>query len=231
MNDLLVLLMLLDLHVHSCYSEDSVSQPVDLVKRAAEKGIGFAVTDHDNCNGWGDFRKLAKDYGVPLVFGVELKVFRGKKMLGEILGLFLKKPVVETDFLEAVSQIHGQGGLVVTPHPFDLARKPFLRGWDELEKQKRHVDAIEVFNSRTVVKKFDARAKKFAKDHGLPMVCGSDAHTVNELGNSLTEVRAKTLEEARGEILAGNTRLHCRKSSFLVHSYSTMAKLGLKKAR
>lgn len=221
--------MLLDLHVHSCYSEDSASQPVDLVKKAVEKGFGFAITDHNNCNGWDDFRKLGAEYGVPIIFGVELKVFREKKMLGEILGLFLKKPVVEQDFFEAVAQIHEQGGIVAVPHPFDLMRKPFMRGWDELEKQKKHVDAIEVFNSRTIVKKFDVRAKKFAKENSFPMVCGSDAHTVNELGNSLTEVRAKNLEDAKKEILAGNTRLHCHRSSVFVHSYSAMAKFGLKK--
>jgi len=221
--------MLLDLHVHSCYSEDSVSQPIDLVKRAAEKGIGFAITDHNNCAGWEDFRLLAKQYPVPIVFGTEIKVFDRKKMLGEILALFLKKPVVDQDFAEAVSQVHKQKGLIVAAHPFDLVRKPFMRGFDELPRLKSNFDAIEVFNSRTLVKKFNNRAKKFAKDNGIPMVCGSDAHTVNELGASLTEVRANTIEKAKAEILAGRTRLHCQKSGFIVHSYSTMAKFGLKK--
>jgi hypothetical protein len=221
--------MLLDLHVHSCFSKDSVSQPVDLVKKAAEKGFGFAVTDHDNCSGWQDFIDLAGEYKVPLVLGIEIKVFREKKMLGEILALFLKKPVVAKDFFEAVSLVHEQGGIVAAAHPFDLMRKPFMRGFDELPRLKKHFDAVEVFNSRTIVKKFDSRAKKFAKENSLPMICGSDAHTVEELGTSLTEVRAKTVEEARKEILAGRTRLHCRKSSLFVHSYSTMAKFGLKK--
>ncbi len=221
--------MLLDLHVHSCFSQDSVSQPLDLVKKAAEKGFGFAITDHNNCKGWQDFLPLAKQYNVPLVLGTEIKVFRGKKMLGEILALFLKKPIVEADFFEAVSLVHEQGGLVVAAHPFDLMRKPFMRGFDELSKLKKHFDAIEVFNSRTIVKKFDARAKKFAKENNKPMTCGSDAHTVEELGASLTEVRASSLEGAKKEIAAGRTRLHCRKSGLLVHSYSTMAKFGLKK--
>jgi len=222
--------MLLDLHVHSKYSEDSVSNPIDLVQKAAEKGFGFATTDHDNCDSWAEFKKLGKKFNVPIVFGTEIKAHKGEKLLGDLLCLFLKKPVVTKDFFEAVELTHAQGGIVAPAHPFDLMRKPFLRGWgDELPRLKKHLDALEVFNSRTIVKKFNARAKKFAKENKLPMICGSDAHTAKELGNSLTEVKAKNLDEAKAEIMAGRTRLHCHRSSVIVHSYSTMAKLGLKK--
>jgi hypothetical protein len=200
-----------------------------MVKRAAEKGFGFATTEHNNCDSWREFGELGEKFNVPIVLGTEIKVVRGEKLLGEILCLFLKKPVTTRDFFEAVKQTHEQGGIVVAAHPFDLMRKPFLRGFDELPALKKHFDAIEVFNSRTLIKKFDARAKKFAKENNLPMVCGSDAHTAGELGNSLTEVKAKDLEGAKAEILAGRTRLHCHKSSPFVHSYSTIAKLGLKK--
>ena len=221
--------MLLDLHVHSKYSMDSLTEPLDLVKKAEEKGFGFAITEHNNCDSWPDFQKLGKQLNVPVVLGTEIKVFKGKKMLGEILGLFLKNPVETRDFFEAVAQMHKQGGLVAAAHPFDLIRQPFMRGFDELPALKKHFDAVEVFNSRTIVKKFDARSKRFAKENKMPMVCGSDAHSLQELGNSLTEVRAKSLAEAKAEIKAGRTRLHCHKSSVFVHSYSTMAKLGLKR--
>jgi len=222
--------MLFDLHVHSKYSEDSVASPEELVKKAAEKGIGFATTEHDNCGSWKEFTALGKKFNVPIIFGTEIKAHKGEKLLGDLLCLFLKKPVETSDFFEAVELTHAQGGIVAPAHPFDLMRKPFLRGWgDELPRVRKHLDALEVFNSRTIVKKFDARAKRFAKENKLSMICGSDAHTVGELGTALTEVKAKDLEEAKKEILAGRTRLHCRKSSFFVHSYSTMAKLGLKK--
>ncbi len=221
--------MLLDLHVHSCYSEDSVTKPADLVRKAAEKGFGFAITEHNNCDSWKEFLNLGKKFNVPVILGTEIKVFRGKKLLGETLSLFLKEPIVDNDFFEVVSQTHRQGGIVAAAHPFDLIRSPFLRGFDELPKLLKHFDAIEVFNSRTIVKKFNARAKRFAKEKRMPMVCSSDAHTLNELGNSLTEVKAKNLDAAKQEILAGRTRLHCHRSSLFVHSYSTMAKIGLKK--
>jgi len=221
--------MLLDLHVHSSYSEDSVSKPEELLKRAAEKGIGFAITDHNNCDSWPDFKKLGKKYNVPVVFGTEIKVKENGKLLGEVLCLFLKEPVVERDFFKVVELVHEQGGILAVAHPFDLMRKPFLRGFDQLPRLKKHIDAVEVFNSRTIMKKFDARARKFAKENNMPMVCGSDAHTINELGNALTEVKANTLEEAKKEIFAGRTRLRCHKSPLRVHSYSTMAKIGLKK--
>jgi len=221
--------MLLDLHSHSRYSEDSVESPEAMVQRAAEKGFGFATTEHNNCDSWKEFLNLGKKFNVPIILGTEIKVVRGKKLLGEVLCLFLKRPIVTRDFFEVAAQVHKQKGVLAAAHPFDLVRKPFLRGFDELPKLKGYFDAIEVFNSRTIVKKFNNRAKKFAKENKLSMVCGSDAHTVGELGSSLTEVKAKSLEEAKAEILAGRTRLHCHASSLIVHSYSTMAKFGLKK--
>ncbi len=221
--------MLLDLHVHSCYSADAIAKPVELLQKAKERGFGIAVTEHNNCDSWPLFKKLGSEFNVPTVLGTEIRAFRGKKLLGDVLCLFLKEPVLEHDFFEIVSQVHQQGGLIVAAHPFDLTRKPFLRGFDELHSLRKHFDAIEVFNSRTIMKKFDSRAKRFAKENRMPMICGSDAHTLPELGNALTEVKAKSLDEAKQEIAAGRTRLHCHKSSLFVHTYSTMAKFGLKK--
>lgn len=221
--------MLLDLHVHSKYSEDCVAEPAGIVQRAAEKGFGFAITEHNNCDSWKEFLNLGKKLNVPIALGTEIKVVREKKLLGEVLCLFLKKPIETRDFFEVASQVHKQNGVLAAAHPFDIMRKPFLRGFDELPRLKGYLDAVEVFNSRTIVKKFNSRAKRFAKENGLSMVCGSDAHTVNELGTSLTEVKAKNLEEAKAEILAGRTRLHCHSSSLIVHSYSTMARIGLRK--
>ena len=221
--------MLLDLHVHSKYSKDCLTKPIDLVQKAKEKGIGFAITDHNNCDSWKEFLNLGKKFNVPVVLGTEIKVFRERKLLGEILCLFLKKPVETRNFFEAVAQTHDQEGLVAAAHPFDIMRKPFFRGFDELPKLKKHFDAIEAFNSRTIVKKFNSRAKKFAKENRIPAICGSDAHTLGEFGNSLTEVKAKNLQQAKAEIFAGRTRLHCQSSSIFVHSHSTIAKLGIKK--
>ncbi|MBN2067030.1 MAG: PHP domain-containing protein [Candidatus Diapherotrites archaeon] len=220
--------MLLDLHIHSRQSNDALNKPAELVGKAAEKGIGFAITDHNSCGAWPELKKLAAQRNVPLILGTEIKVTRGKKLLGEILGLFLKKPVETRDFYEAVSQIHKQHGIVAAPHPFDIVRKPYLRGFDELPSLVEHIDAIEVFNSRTIIPAFNRRARAFAEASKKPMICGSDAHIISEVGNSLTEVNAKTLEEAKNEILAGRTILHCRRASLLVHFYSAYAKIAPK---
>jgi len=221
--------MLLDLHSHSKYSKDGLGKPASLVKVAAKKGIGFAITDHNNCRAWPELKKEAKKHNVPLILGEEIKVERDGKLLGEILVLFMNEPIKERGLGAVLDSARQQGALLAAAHPFDLLRKPFFRGFYELPSLYKKLDAIEVFNSRTIVKKFDARAKKFAKENKIPMICGSDAHTLNELGASLTEVKAKTVDEAKKEILSGRTRLRCRKSSVLVHSYSTMAKFGLKK--
>jgi predicted metal-dependent phosphoesterase TrpH len=218
--------MLLDLHVHSCYSKDAVNTPKTLARIAEEKGIGFAVTDHDNCNAWKELKKFEKR--VPIIFGEEIKVKDNKgKLAGEFVALFLNSPIKSRDCFEVIDEIKAQDGLIAVAHPFDLARKPMFKGFRLLEEVKGKVDAIEAFNSRTVFNGFNEKAKQFALQNKLAMTAGSDAHTPKELGNAVTIVKASSLEEARREIKKGRTEIRGKKSSIFVHLKSSLASLGL----
>lgn len=62
----------IDLHVHSNYSDGSLS-PRRLVSLAKERGIAaFALTDHDTFGGLYDCKRAAEEMEVELVFGIEL---------------------------------------------------------------------------------------------------------------------------------------------------------------
>ena len=219
--------MLLDLHVHSRYSRDGVSAPEEIVKVAAAKGAINAITDHNNCNAWGEFKKAAKKHGTQVVLGEEIKVMQGGKMVGEVLALFLNEPIEKREFGEVIDAIRGQGGIAAAAHPFDWLRKPYFRGFYVLPKVYKKLDAIETFNSRTIFNIFNKKARRFAEEKKMPQVCGSDAHTAGEVGNALTEVKADSLDGAMREIKKGRTVLHCKSAGVSVRFYSSAKRIGL----
>lgn len=66
--------MLVDLHSHSTCS-DGLLSPVDLVERAAQRGVDMlALTDHDELSGLVAAREAAAHWGLRLIDGVEISV-------------------------------------------------------------------------------------------------------------------------------------------------------------
>ena len=95
-----------------------------------------------------------------------------------------------------------------------------------------YVDALEVFNARCLAGGINHRAREFAEERGLPMIAGSDAHSLVELGlgsvslqefNSPGELRKalksavisgrllSPLEHLKASMLIGLGRLNPRK--------------------
>ncbi len=63
---------MIDLHLHTYYSDGTLS-PEEVVKRAAEKGIRtIAVTDHDGIRGIPEALEAGEIYGVKVIPGIEL---------------------------------------------------------------------------------------------------------------------------------------------------------------
>ena len=109
---------------------------------------------------------------------------------------------------DAIAAIRAQGGLVGIPHPFDRFRGSLLAGSegsaeardaadDEASAESALagstgatgpaelaplVDWVEAHNARIMVGDGNERAAAFARDHGLPGVAVSDAHSTLELG-------------------------------------------------
>jgi len=79
-----------DLHVHSTAS-DGVFSPAEIVRQAAEIGLGaIALTDHDTLVGVPEARLAAVDAGIELVAGIELSCgWPGKDISLHVVGLFL----------------------------------------------------------------------------------------------------------------------------------------------
>ena len=171
-----------DMHTHSEYSPDSRTPLAS--QAAAIRAAGLNVvcaTDHNTIEGALRLRELADGFRV--IVGEEVS-----SRDGEIIGLFLDKPVprgLSAD--ETIARIHDQGGLVSVPHPFSRNRRFHLRR-SVLERVWRDIDCIEVFNAREAFTQDNVRAAAFAKEKGLPGAVGSDAHRASEIGRAWVEV-------------------------------------------
>ncbi len=171
----------IDLHAHTHFSRDAVMSPAALVRRAEGRGLTHvAVTDHAGLEGAYAARQIAEAAGgaVEVIIGQEVRTAGG-----EILGLFIQEPIPsKLSPGLAAARIHAQGGIVIAPHPFDPLRPSLgTRGLQELGAQ---IDAVEGYNGRALLRGRDAEARRYARQHDLPLSLGSDAHSRPELGRS-----------------------------------------------
>jgi 3',5'-nucleoside bisphosphate phosphatase len=82
--------LIVDLHAHSRFS-DGVLSPIELVARAASRGVGMlALTDHDETGGLSEARNHAHALGVTLIDGVEISVSWGGQSV-HVVGLMIER--------------------------------------------------------------------------------------------------------------------------------------------
>ena len=176
----------IDLHTHTFFSGDGVSSPEDNIAAAREKGLhGFAVTDHNTCDAVTYLldKGFMREDGQPVdgflvIPGVEVSTDEGHLLcIGATLPYMKGKPA-----REVCEAIHERGGLAIPPHAFDL----FRAGIRQETLQTLPIDALEVFNAATTLRRYNEQAFRYAKDRGLPMTAASDAHHSEALGTAFT---------------------------------------------
>jgi len=188
--------LFIDLHCHSRFSADGVAEPEALVSEARAKGLhGFAITDHNTCACVDYFEQhgFLNKQGLP-VNG--LLIIPGQEITtaeGHLLALGIRLPDLKgIPALEAVELIHKAGGLAIPPHPYDFFRAgirgPVLETLD--------IDAIEVFNAATTLRRYNRQAFTYAQERGLPMTAASDAHDSAALGTAYSILEAETFSLA-----------------------------------
>jgi len=173
-----------DLHVHSKYSLDCLTEPADLVKIYKKNGFrGFAITDHNEILGYKKAVEYAKEKNldIEIIGGCEFKSSKG-----EIIGLYIQEIKKSDDFFEICDFIHEQGGFVVLPHPFDNSKKYALNPNFLTKEELKQIDVIEVFNSSVLNSKANALAFEFANQNNFAMSAGSDAHLIWGCGSAAT---------------------------------------------
>lgn len=170
----------IDMHVHTCYSADSLITPEELVFYAKKRGLdGVAVTDHGRLDG---ALKIAAETDFLIVPGIEIA-----SSDGHVVGLNVTEPVsgkLSAD--ETVDRIHGAGGIAVACHPVGLFKGSLGK------HTSLSFDAVEVINSSAIPFNYAVKqSMKIASRLGKPRLAGSDAHYGPEIGCAYTVVNAE----------------------------------------
>src|SRR5512145_324606 len=167
-----------EFHCHTIFSKDSLTRPEDLVRTCRRKGIDrVVVTDHNTIAG----ARAAQAIDPELVIvGEEIATTRG-----EILAAFVTEEIPKgLTPQETIRRLKQQDAFISVSHPFDEWRSGHWQEEDLLEILPE-VDAIEVYNSRCVLPRFNEKAQQLAEKLHLAGTVGSDAHAAFELGQSL----------------------------------------------
>ncbi|MEM4245137.1 MAG: PHP-associated domain-containing protein [Candidatus Nanoarchaeia archaeon] len=190
-----------DMHYHTRYS-DGITRVVKVMKKCRKKGIGIAITDHNDVRG----SILASRYrNVMVIPGMEIGVKEG----AHILLYFYKTKDMEEFYLkhvkdnrpkdpmrnlklgiqEIIDLAKKYNAVTCAPHPYQkMARTSICKAI----KQKRisphvmnHIQLIEVINGLNL-KMYDVKAAVLANKLSKGITGGSDGHTTREIGKVLT---------------------------------------------
>lgn len=167
-----------EFHCHTIFSKDSLTRPEDLIKICRRRGIDrVVVTDHNTVAG------ARAAYAIDperVIVGEEIATTRG-----ELLAAFVREEIPKgLTPQETIRRLKDQGAFISVSHPFDTRRSGHWQEEDLLEILPQ-LDAIEVYNSRCMLPRFNQAARQFAERHNLAGTVGSDAHAAFELGRSL----------------------------------------------
>jgi predicted metal-dependent phosphoesterase TrpH len=214
-----------DLHIHTCASEDGALHPTEVIKVAKRKGLDhICITDHNTIDGALLAYRIDPDF---VIVGEEILTKAG----GEILAFFVNEWVPPyLSLQETIDRLEAQGAIISVSHPFDRYRN---QPWSEatLKAVLPRLDAIEGFNARTIQARDNEKARAFAAAHNLPMTAGSDAHIALEISAAYLEIPVFTSAEEFRDRLSKAT-IHGHLSPAWTHLFSTINKwrgrLGLK---
>jgi predicted metal-dependent phosphoesterase TrpH len=197
-----------DVHVHTKYSgftkyslaqfPESIAEPDMVVKAAIHRGLDvLCITDHNSIVGALKAQKYAAGSpGIEIVIGEEISTSEG-----EMLGLFLQEKIDPgLGAQETVECIHNQGGIAIAPHPFS-PHCPCLGH----KVKYLNLDGIEVFNAIHRVPYSNMLAIRKSVTNGKACTGGSDAHSVEMVGNAYTTFHGSTADDLRTSILQKNT--------------------------
>lgn len=167
--------MFIDLHMHEkTYSTDSLLSLKEMVEIAKQRGLdAICITDHDSM-GLKDYAEAySRETGFPIFVGVEYY-----SLQGDILAFGIDHfPDERIDAQTFIDDVHAQGGVVISAHPFRHNR----RGLEENLDTLKGVDAVEILNGSTLP---DAsmKAVQYAKKYGFGTTGGSDCHYPDKVG-------------------------------------------------
>jgi predicted metal-dependent phosphoesterase TrpH len=177
--------MIIDLHIHTIYSQDSLIAPEDLIEQAISVGLdAVCVMEHNSFQA----SETAEEFAV----GTGLKVFRGVEVttdLGDLLVYGVNQAQwqefenkTNLPAQEIVDYVRSCGGVCIPAHPFRFKAASI---GDKLETLIG-IFAIEGYNAKSDIEE-NRMAWEKAEKLNLKLTGGSDAHVVGQIGKCVTE--------------------------------------------
>ncbi|HSL22081.1 MAG TPA: PHP-associated domain-containing protein [Vicinamibacterales bacterium] len=194
-----------DLHLHT--ADDPVDyilhDATTLVDRAVAQGFdALAITLHDRQFQDAALTDYARERGLVLLPGIE-------RTIGRAHVLLINFPAAAEDvrtFSDIACLKRRCNGLVIAPHPFYPDASCL---GSDLDAHAGLFDAVEWSYFWTRGVNFNARARRWARRHGKPVVGNSDLHDITQLGRTYSWVFAERERDAIcGAIREGCVSLH-----------------------
>jgi len=190
-----------DMHVHSMHS-DGLNKIETILKKARKARFGVAITDHNEIKGSIEAVKIAKD--VMVIPGMEINTSDGPDILlyfyniheaTEYYNKHIKKHKgfdpsgkSKVSLKDIYDHSKDYNCVISAAHPCGPAWKNLKKFLNKNPKERRILkmfDAIEVVNSE-MTRKMNVRAILWNLALNKSITGGSDAHTLGEVGNTLT---------------------------------------------
>ena len=176
-----------DLHLHT--ADDPLDRlfhtSFDLVDRAAELGFdAIAITLHEIQLANPRVAAHARERGITLIPGTE-RTIEGRHVL------MLNFPGAEAESVRTFDELARlkarTRGLVIAPHPYFPVRHCLHA---RLDAHRDLFDAVEWSYFWTRALNFNARAARWARAHGKPLVGNSDLHDLRQIGRTYSMIDA-----------------------------------------
>jgi predicted metal-dependent phosphoesterase TrpH len=175
-----------DLHTHSAGDPKEKIQHTsyELIDRAYHLGYdALSITNHEAVTYTECMRDYARERGIVLIPGVELKIC-GK----HVLAVNAHEALLEARTFDDLRRLRTPENLIVAPHPYfpDFSSLLWMVG--------RNIDVFDAlefswfFHSRI---NFNMFAMRTAARHGIPLVCTSDCHHLMKFGVAYSRVDAE----------------------------------------
>lgn len=202
-----------ELHCHSSLSYDGRDPVEDLLAAARTADLdAIAVTDHDEIDASLRAVELAPEYDLLGIPGMEVS-----SDAGHVLAIGVTEVVpADRPFEETLGRIHDLGGIAIVPHPFQESRHGVMA--KITGDQLAMTDAIEVYNSRLLTGRANRKARRFARERGIAMTAGSDAHIAEMVGRAITAIdaRERSVEAVLTAIVEGRTTPEGRRTPWYI---------------
>lgn len=172
----------IDLHVHSKFSGDSLTEPEEAIIQAIKLNLhGIAFTEHYSYEASEPVEKLKETYRKRIMIfrGVEFSALEGHCL---IFGVNTDRLSMDNaPFADIVRVVLRKSGVVIPSHPYRKGH-----GIGDTIRNVSGICAVEGYNGYNM-HAYNKKAIKTAKALNLPFTGGSDAHEPEEVGACYTE--------------------------------------------